>query len=139
VVMLNIFAGVAVEVGTGGVLTSQGRPALVTFLSMGFELPLSLGSIALLVLVLNASLTQVYWVQSLVTSLEAVIVWFLITRSNWAKFSDEAVARQLEGSTGTASPPLGSPIQARSPGARSPSAYDTQMVSAEEVADLERS
>jgi len=124
-VMLNILGGVAVQVGTGGVLTSQGRPGLVTFLSMGFELPLSLGSVALLVLLFKASVTQVYWVQAAVTCLEAVVVWLLVTRSNWRKFSNEAVARQLEGS-GAASPAAGSPAQA--PAADLPSGADADEV-----------
>jgi len=115
-VMINIFAGIAVEVGTGGVLTSQGRPKMVTFLSMGFELPLSLGSVALLVLAFHASLLEVYWVQSAVTCLEAVVVWFIITRSNWSKHAAEAQVRQNQSSpiAGMASPNA----------MRSPSAFD---------------
>merc|ERR1719428_2154917 len=93
-VMLNIRGDIAVQVGTGGVLTSQGRPGLVTFLSMGFELPLSLGSVALLVLLFKASVPVVYWVQAFVSCGEAVVVYFLISTSDWAKYAAEARQRQ---------------------------------------------
>jgi MATE family multidrug resistance protein len=109
-VMINIFAGIAVEVGTGGVLTSQGRPKMVTCLSLGFELPLSLGSVALLVLAFHASLTQVYWAQSAVTCGEALIVWLIVTRSDWRKHSADAVERQRRSPSQASSP-----LQARSP------------------------
>jgi MATE family multidrug resistance protein len=145
-VLLNILGGIAVQVGTGGVLTSQGRPKLVTFLSMGFELPLSLGSVAAMVLLVHAKLPNVYWVQSTVTCVEAVVVWVLIVRSNWAKHSEEAQERQASKhsvemspeperaplpsapplSEGRMSPvPYATPLQMTSPAMMSPAAKDT--------------
>lgn len=110
-VMLNIVGGVAVQVGTGGVLTSQGRPRLVALLSFGFELPFSLGSIAVLVLYFKVrSLVLVYWVQAGVTCLEAVVVWAIVYRSDWHKHSEEAQERQ-EASQSPMQEMLTSPLQ----------------------------
>jgi MATE family multidrug resistance protein len=95
-VMLNIIAGIAVEVGTGGVLTSQGRPSLVTFLSFAFELPLSLGSVAVLVLLFHSSLGFVYWAQAIVMVGEGVVVWIIIMNTDWAKQAAEAQERQAD-------------------------------------------
>ena len=74
-------------------LTSQGRTKTVTYLSMGVFLPLSLGSIALMVLVLRRSLPEVYWVIAAVSCVEAALVWGIIRRSDWSRASAEAVAR----------------------------------------------
>lgn len=130
-VLLNILGGIAVQVGTGGVLTSQGRPKLVTFLSMGFELPLSLGSVAALVLLCHASLPQVYWMQASVTCVEAVVVWLLIVKSNWAKHSQEAQERQAAMRSVELSPegerspiPTAPPM---SPGSHTAKAYQTPL------------
>lgn len=95
---LNIIASIAVNCGTGGTITSQGRTKLVTFLSFGFELPFSLGSVALCVLVFKCSLVFVYWIQALVQIFEAVVVCFIIARSDWNKYALEARARQQQGS-----------------------------------------
>merc|ERR550537_897621 len=130
-VMLNILGGIAVQVGTGGVLTSQGRPKLVTFLSMGFEPPLSLGSVAAMVLLVHAKLPNVYWVQSSVTCVEAIVVWTLIVRSNWAKHSEEAQERQASKHSVEMSPePERAPMPtapALSEGRMSPQPYQTPL------------
>jgi len=93
-VLLNTLASIAVNVGTGGILTSQGRVSMVTCLSMGFELPLSLGSTALLVLVFKSNLVVVYWAQAIVSVLEAGVVCFIVTRSDWGRYAREARVRQ---------------------------------------------
>lgn len=100
-VFLNTVASIAVNCGTGGILTSQGRTKLVTFLSMGFELPLSLGSTALLVMVFHCGLVFVYWAQAFVSVLEAGVVCAIIKRSDWAKFAEEARIRQNADSSPT--------------------------------------
>jgi len=93
-VMLNLVASIVVSIGTSGILTSQGRTKTVTFLSMGFELPFSLGSTYLLVFVFNQSLLVVYWAQALVSWIEAVVVLAIIQRSDWAQFALDAKRRQ---------------------------------------------
>jgi len=93
-VMLNLVASIMVSIGTQGVLTSQGRTKAVTFLSMGFELPLSVGSTALLVFVFKASLLQVYWAQAAVSLLEAAVIFVIIGRSNWEGLATAAQVRQ---------------------------------------------
>eukprot|EP00929_Paragymnodinium_shiwhaense_P014177 TRINITY_DN122062_c0_g1_i1.p1 TRINITY_DN122062_c0_g1~~TRINITY_DN122062_c0_g1_i1.p1 ORF type:complete len:579 (+),score=118.52 TRINITY_DN122062_c0_g1_i1:62-1798(+) len=105
-IMLNLVATIIVSVGTGGILTSQGRTKIVTFLSMGFELPLSVGSTALLVLYFNADLQTVYWAQGLVSLFEALVVVAILQRSDWPRFAKEAQERQAAPAATT--PPAGS-------------------------------
>jgi len=93
-VLLNTLASTVVSVCTGGILTSQGRPKLVTLLSMGFELPVTVGSVALMVLVFDATLGQVCWVQAAVSAVEAVVVLIIVSRSDWACYAREARQRQ---------------------------------------------
>mmetsp|Transcript_40695 Transcript_40695/g.73342 ORF Transcript_40695/g.73342 Transcript_40695/m.73342 type:complete len:569 (-) Transcript_40695:55-1761(-) len=93
-VMLNLVASIVVSIATQGILTSQGRTKIVTFLSMGFELPLSVGSTAILVFVFKANLQTVYWAQAVVSILEAVVIMAILSRSDWPKFAREARQRQ---------------------------------------------
>jgi len=93
-VMLNLVASIIVSIGTQGILTSQGRTKIVTFLSMGFELPMSVGSVAVFVFVFKYGLVPVFWVQAFVSVLEAVVVWAIVARSDWAKVAREAQERQ---------------------------------------------
>lgn len=95
-VMLNLVASLLVSIGTSGIITSQGRTKVVTFLTMGFELPLTIGSTAVLVLYFKAGLTTVYWAQAIVSGFEAVVVLMIIKRSNWDQFARDAVQRQKE-------------------------------------------
>lgn len=114
-VMLNLVASVIVSIGTQGVLTSQGRTKIVTFLSMGFELPLSVGSIALFVFVFKFGLVPVFWVQAAVSLLEALVVWAIVLRSDWATVAREAQERQ--GQLAPAEDEADSPEERRPPGA----------------------
>lgn len=91
---LNSVASVAVSIGTQGILTSQGRTKIVTFLSMGFELPFSIGSILILIFVFKAGLQAVFWGQAAVSVIEAIVVLMILRRSNWAVFAREAQERQ---------------------------------------------
>lgn len=93
-VVLNLVASILVSIGTQGILTSQGRTKVVTFLSMGFELPLSVGSVAALVFLFDAGLVAVYWSQAAVSFLEAFVILAIVQRSDWAEFARQARARQ---------------------------------------------
>merc|ERR1712226_367718 len=92
--LLNTLTSTIVSVGTGGILTSQGRPKIVTLLSMGFEIPFSVGSVAIMVLVFHATLGQVYWAQAAVSTLEAIVVLVILSRSDWERYAREARQRQ---------------------------------------------
>ncbi|CAK0846554.1 unnamed protein product [Prorocentrum cordatum] len=61
---------------------------------MGFELPLSVGSIALFVFVFGLGLVPVFWVQAAVSALEALVVWAIVQRSDWDALAREAQERQ---------------------------------------------
>jgi len=87
-----LFAG-AVSTVNGGILASQGRTYLSAVVVMLFELPLSLGTIAILVLAFHVDVHVVYWVQAGVTFVEAVIVLLIISRSDWDKYAEDARAR----------------------------------------------
>lgn len=92
--MLSTFTGLIVQCGTGGVFTSQGRVVLATVLAMGVELPLTIGSMAVCVLVLHWGLVSVFWAQAAVTTFEAVIVLLIFIRSDWVQCAKDAKARQ---------------------------------------------
>jgi len=106
-IMLNFLASSVVQCGTSGILASQGRTRLSTFLSLGFELPLSLGSIAVLVLAFQADVRLVYWAQAAASVAEACAVLLIVRGSDWERYAAEARARQLQsvapGSSGGAS------------------------------------
>jgi len=87
-----LFAG-AVSTVNGGILASQGRTYLSAIMVMLFELPLSLGSIAVLVLVFHVDVHVVYWVQAGVTFLECFVVLMILSRSDWEKYAADARAR----------------------------------------------
>jgi len=87
-----LFAG-AVSTVNGGILASQGRTYLSAVMVMLFELPLSLGTTAILVLAFHVDVHVVYWVQAGVTFVEAVIVLLIISGSDWDKYAEDARAR----------------------------------------------
>lgn len=93
-VMLNTFASMLVQCQTGGVFTSQGRTRLSTILSMGIELPMTLGAVAFCVFVLKWGLVPVYWGQAAVFWLEMAICLAIFVTSDWPKYAREIMARQ---------------------------------------------
>lgn len=92
--VVNMIASCVVGTGTSGILTSQGRTKAVACLSFGFELPFSIGSVALLVLVFKADLVTVFWGQAAVSAFEMVVVLAILQRSDWALYAREAQERQ---------------------------------------------
>lgn len=93
-VILQFLSLCCVQTGTGGILAAQGRTGLSTLLSLCIELPLSLGIVAILVLVYQADVRLVYWVQALVGILEAFIVMIIVLRSDWDYYACKAQERQ---------------------------------------------
>jgi hypothetical protein len=67
---------------------------MVTVLSLLFEIPLSLGAVAVVVLMFHVGVAEVFWVQGAVMLLEAVVVGEIVRRSDWEKYAREAQARQ---------------------------------------------
>jgi len=78
---------------TQGVFGGMGRPVIATVLSFGLELPLSIGGVALYILVFHGDLLGVYWWQAIAGAIELVIVAFILMRSDWQKCAVEAQRR----------------------------------------------
>ena len=79
---------------TSGVFGGQGKPVIATILSFGLELPLSIGGVAIYILLCHGNLLGVYWWQAISGGLELVIVLYLLVRSNWTQCAQEAQDRQ---------------------------------------------
>merc|ERR1711967_48761 len=93
-VLLQTFAAMIVQCNVGGVFTSQGRTRLATLLSMGVELPMTLGIVAFLVFYVHTTVVPLYWGQASVFWLEMFICIAIWSGSDWARYADEAKARQ---------------------------------------------
>lgn len=74
-----------------------GKPLIATILSFGLELPLSIGGVAVYILLMHGNLLGVYWWQAISGGIEAIIVFVLISRVNWHQCSVEAQQRQERG------------------------------------------
>lgn len=81
----------------------MGRPLIATILSFGLELPLSLGGVALYILVMHGNLLGVYWLQAILGGVEVLVVMFILLRSDFGYWADEARKRQEAAGTGTGS------------------------------------
>lgn len=79
---------------TSGVFSGQGRPLIATILSFGLELPMSIGGVAIYILVFHGDLLGVYWWGAISGGLEALIVLYLMIVSKWDKCAEEALERQ---------------------------------------------
>ncbi|KAG7349181.1 MATE efflux family protein [Nitzschia inconspicua] len=92
--LVGTYLNLLVSNGTSGVFSGQGRPLIATILSFGLELPLSIGGVAIYILVFHGDLLGVYWFNAISGAVEAAIVLYLIMSSNWTKCADEARERQ---------------------------------------------
>jgi len=93
--LVENMASIVVQMCTGGILAAQGRTRLATYMSLFFELPLSLGTVVLLVLYFKVKdVRAVFWAQAACSTIEACIVMFLVHRSDWELFSRQAQERQ---------------------------------------------
>jgi MATE family multidrug resistance protein len=100
-----LIAGIYVQVGTS-VITSQGRPILTTILSFCIEMPMTIGVVGFVVFVglphvvngkfvfEQGDIYDVYWVQFFSTAIQFVILFWLLSRSDWRKYAHEAQVRQ---------------------------------------------
>ena len=78
---------------TQGVFGGMGRPMIATMLSFGLELPLSIGGVALYILVFHGDILGVYWWQAIAGAIELVIVAVILFRSDWSHCAAEAQRR----------------------------------------------
>jgi MATE family multidrug resistance protein len=92
--LVGTYLNLLVSNGTSGVFSGQGRPLIATILSFGLELPLSIGGVAIYILVFHGNLLGVYWFNAIAGAIEAVIVFYLIGSSDWSKCAQEAQERQ---------------------------------------------
>lgn len=90
---LNLIVGTI----TSGVFSGMGRPMIATVLSFGLELPMSIGGVAIYILVMHGNLLGVYWWTAISGGLEVIIVLFLLLRSDWAHWAEKARLRQEAG------------------------------------------
>jgi len=93
-VLLQTFAAMIVQCNVGGCFTSQGRTKLATLLSMGVELPMTLGIVAFLVFVVHTTIVPLYYGQAFVFWLEMAICLTIWRNSDWEKYGKEAQERQ---------------------------------------------
>ena len=77
----------------------MGRPIIATVLSFGLELPLSIGGVAIYIIVMHGNLLGVYWLNAIIGAFEVAIVLFLLFRSNWDYWAQEAQRRQEAGTS----------------------------------------
>lgn len=84
---------VLVQVCTAGIFGGQGRTRMIAILSFAFEMPVSIGGIAVAVLLLHANFLQVCWYGLVASTVETIVCWFIVWRSDWKKLSAEAIER----------------------------------------------
>jgi len=92
--LIGTYLNVIVSNITSGVFSGMGRPLIATILSFGLELPLSLGGVALYIIVLKGNLLGVYWLQAILGGLEVFVVMFILMRSDFDYWADKARKRQ---------------------------------------------
>lgn len=92
--LVSNYLGLVVGNITSGVFGGMGRPLIATILSFGLELPLSIGGVGIYIFFFHGTLLGVYWLQAATSAVEAVIVMWILLRSDWQKCADEARARQ---------------------------------------------
>jgi len=79
---------------TSGVFSGMGRPIIATILSFGFELPMSIGGVAIYILVFHGNLLGVYWWTAISGFIEVVVVMAILLVSDWDHWANEARIRQ---------------------------------------------
>jgi len=86
---------------TSGVFSGMGRPIIATILSFGFELPMSIGGVAVYILLFHGNLLGVYWWNAISGAIEVVVVLGLLFVSDWDHWALEAQRRQEARATST--------------------------------------
>eukprot|EP00971_Amphidinium_carterae_P120511 2387989-Amphidinium_carterae.1 len=86
--------GLIVQVCTGGIFAAQGRTRFATYMSLFFEMPVTLGPVIVLALYFKTDVQYVYWCQAITNFFEMLVVIFIVHKSDWERFSREARERQ---------------------------------------------
>ena len=92
--LVSTYLNLVVNNITSGVFGGMGRPIISTILSFGFELPMSIGGVAIYILVLNGDLLGVYWWNAISGAIEVVVVMAILFASDWDHWAWEAQRRQ---------------------------------------------
>jgi len=92
-IISNMFA-LIVQVCTGGIFAAQGRTRFATYMSLFFEMPVTLGPVIFLALYIKPDVHYLYWCQAASNGLETLVVTFIVRKSDWARFAREAQERQ---------------------------------------------
>jgi len=92
--LIGTYLNLIVSNLTSGVFGGMGRPLIATILSFGFELPMSIGGVAIYILYLHGNLLGVYWWSAISGALELVVVLWILLRSDWGYWAVEAQRRQ---------------------------------------------
>uniref|UniRef100_A0A6U5ETY3 Polysaccharide biosynthesis protein C-terminal domain-containing protein n=1 Tax=Corethron hystrix TaxID=216773 RepID=A0A6U5ETY3_9STRA len=93
-VLVQTYLNLIVTIITDGVFSGMGRPIIATILSFGFELPISIGAVALYIIRFHGDLLGVYWVQAAAGGFELSILCIILLTSNWDKYAKKAQKRQ---------------------------------------------
>jgi multidrug resistance protein, MATE family len=96
---LNLLVGTI----TSGVFSGMSRPLISTLLSFGFELPMSIGGVAVYILWYHGHLLGVYWWQVISGVIEVAVVLLILVSSNWDECANDAKRRQESSDTDTES------------------------------------
>ena len=98
--LVGTYLNLLVNIITSGVFSGMGRPVIATILSFGLELPLSIGGVAIYILMYHGDLLGVYWWQAVFGGIELVIVMAILRMSDWDYWATEAQRRQEAGHEG---------------------------------------
>jgi multidrug resistance protein, MATE family len=92
--LVSTYLNLMVDNITSGVFSGMGRPLISTILSFGFELPMSIGGVAVYILWYQGNLLGVYWWQAISGAIEVVVVLVILMSSDWEKCAEDARRRQ---------------------------------------------
>ncbi len=92
--LIGTYLNLLVSNITSGVFSGMGRPIIATILSFGFELPMSIGGVAIYILYFHGNLLGVYWWTAISGGIEVVVVLALLFASDWDHWAMEAQRRQ---------------------------------------------
>lgn len=92
--LLSTYLNLVVSNITSGIFGGMGRPIISTILSFGFELPMSIGGVAIYILVFHGNLLGVYWWNAISGAIEVVVCLAILFSSDWDYWALEAQRRQ---------------------------------------------
>ena len=102
--LISTYLNLLVTTITSGIFSGMGRPIIATILSFGFELPTSIGGLAIYILIIgNATLLGIYYYNTIASFIELLVVaTILYYYSDWDYYANETRRRQEVVSAGGA-------------------------------------